>query len=209
MSKKFIFAILLIIFDNLIIYSIDSVSLKPLPKDVVLNAQVIMENLYVTIENDKSYYYKHDNVICYQLSANKREILFQVYDERFSPKYPIYLLSGNNGTVINLGLINTNWLATSNLSHIISDCIVPEDRMLEIEIKTIPAMENVFRIPWKTQQQNFLDYFGVDGIGFYYHFSLSDSNDYDFKVTAKGYKKDYGCGYINIGERTFVEEVGK
>ena len=204
MNKKSLLFILIILFAHIFMYSNEVVYVQPLSKESILCAELKLDTLYITLESDKSYYYKHDNVICFQLSENKKEIIFQVYDDRFNSKYPLYHLNGNDGTISNLGFINTNWLASSNFDYIMTDTIIPEDRMLEIEIKSLPSMEVVFRIPWKSQQHNFLENFAVDGKGFYYLFSLTKKDNYDFQVTAKGYKKDYGSGYVNIKERTFI-----
>ena len=185
--------------------SINAYCLPALNKGETLNATLEIDKLIVTIENKTDLiYFEKSNVLNFQISKDKRKILFQIYDDRFVPKAKLYLIDGNTGIEKELGLITTNWLADSNFRYLITEIFDSETEMTAILVKSIPEFLDIKKIIWLSLKQAFIENFAHDGTGFEYYFTLAENQDYEFVIYARGYHIQYGYGYLNLDNMEFL-----
>ena len=91
MNKKYIICILFcILFAS--INANEFQTLKPLSEDEYLMPEIEAHHLIIKTskEVDQTYFEK-ENVVRFQISEDKKKILFQIYDERFRPNFKLYI----------------------------------------------------------------------------------------------------------------------
>lgn len=200
MNKKYIICILFcILFAS--INANEFKTLKPLSEDEYLMPEIEAHHLIIKTskEVDKTYF-ENENVIRFQISEDKKKILFQIYDERFRPNFKIYILNSNDGAIKELGNLNTNWMADSGFRYLLTNSINTQNRMLELIVLDLETFTKLHTFSWLSQQKNFEENFAIDGKGFNYYFTISNDKNYDFIIYARGYDKQYGYAYLNAAE---------
>lgn len=155
MNKKYIICILFcILFAS--INANEFQTLKPLSEDEYLMPEIEAHHLIIKTskEVDKTYF-ENENVIRFQISEDKKKILFQIYDERFRPNFKIYILNSNDGAIKELGNLNTNWMADSGFRYLLTNSINTQNRMLELIVLDLETFTKLHTFSWLSQQKKF------------------------------------------------------
>lgn len=204
--KKIIYVVLLIIL-TVKLYSKENIT--PLEEgdyfSCSYNYQNNSLNIYQVNNDEKKIYHSVqgiDHDYDYQISEDKKRIVYFITYNEFPSKAYVYLIDGNIGEIKEVALVNKGARTDRKLKYLITDRVVPEDSMIEPCIIDLSTREEIYIIQWESQK-NIQDKYGID---FGYMFYRSLDKDYDFNIYSIR-EGGYLCGFasFNVKTKKFIE----